>query len=341
MVTKQIQHAIIGCGRIAQNHFNAAVENNMQVHFCIDKDIRKAEDFASKNRISNFSANYMDLINSDVDSVSICTDHFSHLKIAKDICEHKHLIIEKPFSFDYQDAVNFFRYKATSKNVITVVSQHRFDSVVLFVKKLLEDKVLGDIIVVNLNLKCHKDASYYIDSYWRGSLIFEGGSVVINQAYHLIDLLNFYFGLPLSVKSFVKNIKSKGVIETEDTCVSIMDYGGFLCNFYATSLSTTEWETQFEIVGTNGELSFSIDFPENLIYLRINDNKKCKYKNEIERVYEHYNVNKNSNVNYYGKSHIEQFKNFKKAILGQESLKVSVKDALNTQKLVSLIYNNG
>jgi UDP-N-acetyl-2-amino-2-deoxyglucuronate dehydrogenase len=342
MISKQkYHHSIIGCGRIAQNHFDAAVENNMEISLCVDKDIKKAREFASKNHIKNYSSDYFDVLKSNkISSVSICTDHLSHTKIAKDIFEHSHLIIEKPLSSDFQEAMNFFHYQSANKNIITVISQHRFDKVVSFVKKLLNRNVLGDIVIVNISLKCKRDASYYTDSDWKGRLIFEGGSTVINQAYHLIDLLIFFWGMPLSVKSFVKNIKLKNIIETEDTCVSIMDYGHFLCSFYTTNASITDWETQIEIIGTEGEVSFSIDYPENLIYLRIDKEKEPEYSNDIKRIRDNYSLENTSDINYYGKSHIEQFKNFKNSILHKEKVKVTLIDALNTQKLIALLYNN-
>lgn len=341
MLPKQSHHSIVGCGRISQNHFDAAIKNNMEVSLCIDKDIKKARLFASKNHIKNYSSNYLDVLESSIiGSVSICTDHLSHTKIAKDIFEYKHLIIEKPLASNFQEATDFFHYQSANKNIITVISQHRFDKVVLFVKKLLNTNALGDIAIVNMSLKCKKDLSYYADSYWKGRLILEGGSAVINQAYHLIDLLIFFWGMPLSVKSFIKNIKLKNIIETEDTCVSIMDYGSFLCNFYTTTASITDWETRIEIIGIHGEIAFSIDFPEKLIYLRIDKAKEDEYKDTIKSIQNNYNLEKNFGINYYGKSHLAQFKNFKNSILQKEKIKITLLDAIKTQKVIALIYNN-
>ena len=51
---RKINHAIIGCGRIAQNHYNAATENGMNIISCCDRKLAKAKAFAEKNNI-NFS----------------------------------------------------------------------------------------------------------------------------------------------------------------------------------------------------------------------------------------------------------------------------------------------
>ena len=68
--------------------------------------------------------------------------------------------------------------------------------------------------------------------------------------------------------------------------------------------------------------------------------KEEEYKNDIKRIRDNYSLEKTSGINYYGKSHIEQFKNFKNSILHKEKVKVNLTDALNTQKLITLLYNN-
>ena len=54
----------------------------------------------------------------------------------------------------------------------------------------------------------------------------------------------------------------------------------------------------------------------------------------------HYKKNINSSVNYYGLSHVIQFKNFKESILGKSKIKVGVKESLETQKFIEMIYDN-
>ena len=105
---RRINHAIIGCGRIAQNHYNAATENDMNVISCCDRQLEKAKAFAKKNNIPHYTDNYKDYINDEnIDSVSVCTDHRSHTDIAKDFLNKKHIVIEKPLSSDLKVAKAF------------------------------------------------------------------------------------------------------------------------------------------------------------------------------------------------------------------------------------------
>lgn len=335
-----MKHAIIGCGRIAKNHYNAATANNIEIICCCDIDIKKAKEFAEQNNIKIVTDNYIDIINNpDIDSVSICTDHASHTVIAEKFLGEKHILIEKPFSTKTSLALDFAKKAKQQDKVVSIISQHRFDDIVILVKKMLKDKALGDICLVNANLKCNRDEKYYAESYWRGTVEKEGGSTVINQSFHVLDTLVYLLGVPAKSSTYMKNIKFKKIIETEDTCASIFEYPDFLMTFSSTNASVSEWETNIEIIGTDGEITFNIDFPERILNLNIPDNIKNRYEADLKKISENYEINKNLAVNYYGLSHIKQFKNFKNAILGKEKLKVGVDEALDTQKVLKSIYN--
>ena len=67
---KKINHAIIGCGRIAQNHYQAAIENKINVVACCDLDLELAQEFSQKNNIPFYTNDYHDLLNNnEIDSI--------------------------------------------------------------------------------------------------------------------------------------------------------------------------------------------------------------------------------------------------------------------------------
>ena len=337
---QKLRHAIIGCGRIAQNHFNACRANDIDVVCCCDLDVLKGRMFAERNNISLFTENYLDLTSSNgVDSVSICTDHGSHVEIANAFSNKKHIVVEKPLALSLEDA-NKIKFMHSSK-VVTIISQHRFDNLVNFVKKILKENALGNVTLVNAVLRCFRDIEYYDKSYWRGTCDLEGGSTVINQAYHIVDIILYLFGLPIEVNSFIDTFKYRDVIETEDTCVAIFRYPNILVSFASTNTAVTDWCTSIEIIGTKGSLIFTIDFPENFIKIDVSENFQERYKDELFRIRENYVMNLKSPVNYYGLSHNLQFSNFKDAVLNGKVIKVGVRQALDTLSVIEEIYRCG
>ena len=338
-MNKILNHAIIGRGRIAQNHYNAAKSNNINIELCCDLDIDKAKNFAKKNNIPRYTSNYNEIINDDtIDCVSICTDHRSHVDIAKYFLNKKHIIIEKPLSSTFELANNFCKSATESNKIISVVSQRRFDNVINLIKKMVENEVFGKITLVDAHLYCLRDIKYYVDGYWRGKIHLEGGSTIINQSFHIVDTLAYLFGLPKNVRTFKRNFNFEGIINTEDTCVSIIDYGCFLCSLSSTNTSIQDWSTSITIIGTKGTVKFNIDFPEEIIQLEISDDLKKIYENELSLIKENYLNNLKGPANYYGLSHNAQFEDFKNSILENKSPKVSIKEAIQTQKFIDMIY---
>ncbi len=94
-----INHSIIGCGRVSQNHLYACskLENVNLKHFC-DINIDNARFLASTTSFAVCCSDCKEIVNDpNIDSVSVCTDHGSHFEIAlKCIQAGKHVIIEKP-----------------------------------------------------------------------------------------------------------------------------------------------------------------------------------------------------------------------------------------------------
>ena len=51
----------------------------------------------------------------------------------------------------------------------------------------------------------HREAPYYTESGWRGSLKTEGGGVLINQSIHTLDLLVQFLGKPTHAEVTMSN----------------------------------------------------------------------------------------------------------------------------------------
>ena len=187
----RINHAIIGCGRVSHNHLYACskLKNVDVVHFC-DVDLNKAKELSSKVPLAFCCSDYTEIIsNPRIDSVSVCTDHGSHYDIAiKCIQNDKHVIIEKPVCIRDEDARELEIISKMHPNVtISVVSQHRYDPLVNAVYNIIQSASIGKVTAISGFVQCSKKEEYY--NGWRGKLSTEGGSALINQGIHTLDLM--------------------------------------------------------------------------------------------------------------------------------------------------------
>lgn len=330
-------HALIGCGRVAPNHVFGCNNENVKIKWCCDLDNDKLSAFGAKHKIPFETTKYFDVLRDDeISSVSICTDHASHAKIAIDALNMgKNVIIEKPIAINVKEAINIIKAMKENKRIVTVCFQHRFDPLIQQIKQLIFTGSFGIITAINANVQCSKDEEYY--SGWRGKIKTEGGSTLINQGIHTLDLLIWFFGSPKVLHSKYSILKfNRNFFETEDTLVSLLEFkNNALCTFLTTNTSIVEWDSYIEIIGTKGRISFTTDFPNLILKCDSNDNPNIKI--ELEKLSQKRQIPPLS-LNYYGISHIDLLKNFFEAIKGNESLFITAEDGLRTLETVENIY---
>ncbi|MFA6518110.1 MAG: Gfo/Idh/MocA family oxidoreductase [Candidatus Shapirobacteria bacterium] len=336
-----IKHAIIGCGHIAPSHVDGCIHNNITIAACCDLDIEKAKKFADTHKIASVANSFEEVLaNSSIDSVSICTDHKSHADLAIRALESgKNVIVEKPMALSVQDAERMIATAKMHHNVLTVISQHRYNRVIMEIKKAIDSGTFGAITMVNATLNSQKNKEYYTNSYWKGKLDKEGGSTLINQAIHTLDLLLWIKGLPVDVGAFGSNLKFKGIIETEDTFASIMKFADeSLAILSTTNTSIDIWDSKIEVIGTKGTITFSADYPVKVIHLIHEDPEVAKTLGELLESYAD-KFTEPPPVSYYGTKHREQMGDFFNVVCGKsKSLFMEPEDALKTLTVVLKLY---
>jgi predicted dehydrogenase len=338
----KIKHAIIGCGHIAPSHVDACISNGVEIGSCFDLDQEKARKFASTHHIKLVASSLDEIISDNsINTVSVCTDHKSHAELAiKLLKSGKNVVVEKPMALDINSAKEMITTAKKFKKILSVISQHRYNQVVKDVKCSLDKGDFGKITLINATLNCQKDNEYYTNSYWKGRRNLEGGSTLINQAIHTLDLVLWIKKvLPIDVKSYGSTLKFKNIIETEDTFSSIMRFQDeSLVSLSSTNTSVDTWDSKIEIIGTKGTVTFSADYPVKIIHL-IHENFK---KGEVLRKKFESGEDKFEKappVSYYGTKHREQLKDFFNVVCGnRKKLFMPPEDALKTLTVVLKLY---
>jgi len=248
---KKLNTAIIGCGAIFENHAGvvAGLDTSRLYAVCdIDKD--KAEKAAQRFGCHCFT-DYREMLDDEnIDVVHICTPHYLHAPMAIDAMRRgKHVLTEKPMSVGVEQALEMISVSNETGRALGVCFQNRYNSTSLRIKEILLSGNAGRILGAKAIVTWNRKAPYYTGSSWRGSREKEGGGVLINQAIHTLDLIQWFMGEADSIKAHVDTRLLDGIIEVEDTADATITFkNGSSCVFFATNNYMADSPIEIEII---------------------------------------------------------------------------------------------
>lgn len=113
---------------------------------------------------------------------------------------------------------------------------------------------MGKIKAIRAFVTWSRDEDYYSDD-WHGTLEKECGGVLINQAIHTVDLVQYFGGKCKSLTAHVANDHLKGKIEVEDNASVLMKLeNGVTAMLYATTAYAENSDVFIEILTEKGKL---------------------------------------------------------------------------------------
>ena len=243
---------IIGTGAIAAKHALAYQNIEYKIVACTNTTAAKGRQFAEAQ-----GAEFVETVEElcahpQVDYVDVCTLPNFRLR-AVELCAQnkKHVLVEKPMAVDLATAKKMLSIADAAGIQVGVVSQHRFDDAVLFLKRALEAGRLGRILQADAYVKWHRSAAYY-DRPGKGRWAVEGGGALINQAIHQVDLLLYLFGSIHEVFGYW-HLGSVHSIESEDAVHALLRYAsGATGVLQAATAFWPGYPERIEIHGTKG-----------------------------------------------------------------------------------------
>lgn len=337
--SRKLNIAIIGCGIIAPVHLQIFQSfAYCQVSWLCDIKIERAQAMAERFNIPRTTTDYQELLkDSLLDAIVICTPHDSHAEmVCQSISAGKHVLCEKPLAISFSQLDQIKDCLSQSQSVFSGVFQHRFDPVYVWLKKLIQQDQLGKLISLSLEFSCLRDEAYYKQDDWRGTWAGEGGSLLINQAIHYLDILIWIFGKPRLHSCFIDNQQHRGIIETEDCAAIILLFkNNLVCTINAISSSKIKpWKSRITV---NAETVFIQIENDQLKEIQSLDNKSKE-----DLLLQLKNKTKPQDLDskqYYGDGHFPQIENFLKAIYKDGRVKVDFSSCRRTMNCVLTILD--
>ena len=246
--------AVIGIGVIGKVHIKVIRETEDELVAVCDTDEEKLALYPDVKGYTDY-VTMLDEIKPDI--VHICTPHYLHTEMILDSLKRDiHTLCEKPICIKEEDIPIILEAEKRSKAQLGVCFQNRYNPATLFVKEYLQDQQL---LSAHGELRWHRDENYYAQDKWRGSKATEGGGVLINQALHTIDLLQYFCGMPKSVTAVCENRTLQGVIDVEDTA-NVTMYGKNEATMYATNAADKDYPVEITFKTNEAEICMQSDY---------------------------------------------------------------------------------
>jgi predicted dehydrogenase len=243
---------IIGTGAIAWKHAQAYKNIGYRVAACTNTTPERGHKFAEATGAAFVPSVEELCVRADVDFVDVCTLPGYRLRAVELAAEsRKHVLVQKPMAVDLETAARMIAIAHHAGIQLGVISQHRFDDSVLFLKRAIAAGKLGRILQADAYVKWHRTAEYYARPV-KGSWAEEGGGALITQAIHQVDLLLHLVGPAEEVFGYWQ-LGGTHAIESEDTVCAVLRYASGATGVI--QASTSMWPgypERVEIHGTRG-----------------------------------------------------------------------------------------
>lgn len=249
MLGGRIGFGVVGLGLMGERHCRviSGLEGGRLAGVC-DSSRALSEAVAARHETRAFLDFEELLASPEVDAVVICLPSSLHGEFGiRGALAFKHVVVEKPIDSDVELAERLVRECESRDLICAPISQYRYGGALGVLKGLVDSGVFGGAVLARASVRWFRDDEYYLGSHWRGRRAGENGGVLINQAVHAIDVLQWLFGVPAEVRGFVYGSRPD-VMETEDSAVVMFRWeGGLLGTLEASTSAAPGFDEVYEV----------------------------------------------------------------------------------------------
>lgn len=270
---RKIKFAVAGSGHIGKRHAEM-IRRNVEAELVAMCDIRPADALQMKELGDVPFFNSVDEMldaGLEFDVVSVCTPNGLHAEHSiKALEHHKHVVCEKPMAITKADCEKVI-YKALQvhRNVFGVM-QNRYSPPSAWLKQVVDQKLMGDIYMVQLNCFWNRDDRYYTAGNWKGTSDLDGGTL-FTQFSHFIDIMYWLFGDITDIQARFSDFNHQKSTAFEDSGLVTFRFmnGGIGSINYSTSVWDTNLESSITIIGSKGSVKVGGQYMNEVVYCHI------------------------------------------------------------------------
>ena len=269
---KKIRFAVVGQGHIGKRHAEMIIRNS-QAELVAVCDVLSQEACKVPHTDVPFYQSFDEMLEKtpDLDVVNVCTPNGLHAEMAiKALEKGFHVVIEKPIALTKSDAEKIvFKSLERHKNVFCVM-QNRYSPPSAWLKKIMDQKLLGKLFHVQINCYWNRDGRYYTRKNWHGDAQLDGGTL-FTQFSHFIDIMYWLFGDIRNISGQFKDFNHQELTDFEDTGIVNFEFvnEGIGTLNYSTAIYAENLESSLTVIGEKGTIKVAGQYMNEVVYCNI------------------------------------------------------------------------
>lgn len=176
----KIKVGVIGTGYWGKKHvYEYSQLKEAELSWICDLDKKILNTLKKDHNVPNVTSNFKDVLTSDVEAVSICSNNENHYKLAKEaLLAGKHVLLEKPMTTSSKTSQELVDIAKKANRQLAVGHIFRFNNGLSEVKKLIKKGYFGDIYFLRLQWTTVLSPTNPID-------------VILDLCPHTFDIMNY------------------------------------------------------------------------------------------------------------------------------------------------------
>lgn len=331
----KIKFAVIGQGHIGKRHAEM-IRRNPETELVAVCDVLSKEQVGLNELKEKFYGSADELLNAhpEVEVVNICSPNGLHAEHSLKALEAgKHVVVEKPMSLHRQDCERIISKALQKHKQVFCVMQNRYSPPSVWLKEIVDQKIIGDVYMVQLNCYWNRDERYYKKDSWKGKQDLDGGTL-FTQFSHWIDLLYWMFGDITDIQAKFADFNHASLTEFEDSGFVNFRFvnGGMGSINYSTSVWDRNLESSISIIGSKGSVKVGGQYMDKVEVCHIRDYKMPELSPTAPA---------NDYGSYKGSANNHHFliENVVDALKGRKTITTNALEGLKVVDIIERIYS--
>ena len=274
-----------------------------------------------------------------VDAVLICTPHGLHPVMCRQALSRGiHVLLDKPvgiFADEIPACLDLL--EKDPRLVCGVIYNRRASKAFNHIQEVVARGDIGELVRCTwLITNLYRTDAYYGTSAWRGSWATEGGGILMTQASHQLDLMQWVCGMPSKVMARCTTVNRPIAVENEAEL--FLTYPNGAHGHFIASAHECPGTNLLEICGTRGRISIRDDSEVEILRLEVDEreftrtcpNPFAKAPGQVEKLFFDDSDNK-----------IQQaaiIENFATTILGKTKIYCPLVEGLGSLQIIHGAY---